>query len=265
MKAKRSLGQNFLRDTSVVNRIVGALGPVGDRTIVEIGAGRGALTEKLLEEAGRLIAIEFDRDMIDILTERFGPWEKLTLVNADALDIEYLDFLRKDDIPAKLVANLPYNISTPILQSLAAQRQLFSTMVLMFQKEVVERITATPGGKERGFLSVIVEDAFATEYLFDVPPDAFRPVPRVWSSVVRLTPKASVAGDPVLFRKVVSVSFTQKRKTILNNLKAFLRDPQGMLADAGIDGIRRAETLTLEEWRRLIGIISSSRQPGPHS
>lgn len=262
MKAKRSLGQNFLRDPDIINRIVRALGPIDDRTVVEIGPGRGALTEKLLENAGRLIAIEFDRDMTAILTERFGSRNNLTLVNADALDVEYSDLLKNADKPAKVVANLPYNISTPILQSLAEQRQLFSMMILMFQKEVVERITAAPGGKERGFLSVIVEDAFETEYLFDVPPEVFRPVPKVWSSVVRLTPKSVSGIDPVLFRKVVSISFAQKRKTLLNNLKTLFTDPNDLLADAGIDGIRRAETLTLDEWRRLADTIRSRPQSG---
>ena len=258
MRAKRSLGQNFLRDGGFIDRIVRALGTIEGRAIIEIGPGRGALTEKLLEGAGRLIAIEFDRDMIAILTQRFGGHENLTLINADALDVEYSNLLKDADIPAKLIANLPYNISTPILQSLAEQRHLFSTIVLMFQKEVVERITAPPGGKERGFLSVIVEDAFETEYLFDVPPYAFSPVPKVWSSVVRLTPKQGVIVDPVLFRKVVSISFAQKRKTILNNLKALFEDPQSILADAGINGIRRAETLTLDEWRKLTDIIQST-------
>ena len=116
--------------------------------------------------------------------------------------------------------------------------------------------------KERGFLSVIVEDAFETEYLFDVPPDAFRPIPKVWSSVVLLRPKPAVIGDPVLFRKIVSVSFAQKRKTILNNLKALFKDPQYILADAGIDGLRRAETLTLDEWRRLTDATKSRPQSG---
>ncbi len=260
MRAKKSLGQNFLRDPEVILRIVQTLGPIEESTVVEIGPGRGALTEKLLENAGRLIAIEFDRDMIAILNERFGRCDNFTLINADALNVDYSPLVNteNDQAPAKLVANLPYNISTPILQSLAAQRVLFSTIVLMFQKEVVERITAPAGGKERGFLSVIVEDAFETERLFDVPPEAFTPVPKVWSSVVRLKPKPFVVADPVLFRKLVSSSFAQKRKTLLNNLKPVMNDPQSVLADAGIIGSRRAETLTLDEWRKLTEVVVSS-------
>ncbi len=259
MRAKKSLGQNFLRDAGIIDRIVHALGPIDESPVIEIGPGRGALTEKLLEKAGRVIAVEFDRDMIAILSERFGRSDKLTLVNADALNVDYSALLSAEDspTPAKLVANLPYNISTPILQSLVAQRALFSTLVLMFQKEVVQRITAAPGGKERGFLSVIVEDAFETEALFDVPPTAFTPVPKVWSSVVRLTPKPFSNAAPAVFRRLVSASFAQRRKTILNNLRSILKQPEEALETAGIEGRRRAETLTLDEWRRLADVVRS--------
>ncbi len=250
MRAKRSLGQNFLRDTAVISKIVDALGPIANEKVVEIGPGRGALTEKLLETAREVFAIEFDRDMVAILEERFAGHKNFHLINADALHFDYSQAVCLDN-PAKLVANLPYNISTPILQGLADQRELFSTMVLMFQREVVERITAPAGGKERGFLSVIVEDAFKTECLFDVSPESFRPVPKVWSSVVRLTPKPLSGLHTALFRKVVSASFAQRRKTLLNNLKAVLDDPVAILTKSGIDPQRRAETLTLEEFRQL--------------
>jgi 16S rRNA (adenine1518-N6/adenine1519-N6)-dimethyltransferase len=257
MRAKKSLGQNFLRDAGIIDRIVQALGPIDESTVIEIGPGRGALTEKLLEKAGRLIAIEFDRDMIAILNERFGGCDNLTLVNADALKVDYSQIIGMPGSvgKAKLVANLPYNISTPILQSLADQRSFFSTIVLMFQREVVDRISAAPGGKHRGFLSVIVEDAFQIERLFDVPPEAFTPVPKVWSSVVRLTPKPFPTADPAIFRKILSASFAQKRKTILNNLKVITPMPETALNTAGIESRRRAETLTLEEWRRLTDIV----------
>jgi 16S rRNA (adenine1518-N6/adenine1519-N6)-dimethyltransferase len=129
----------------------------------------------------------------------------------------------------------------------------------MFQREVVERITAPPGGKERGFLSVIVEDAFETENLFDVPPTSFIPVPKVWSSVVKLTPKPSTDFNAALFRSVVSASFAQKRKTLFNNLKSFLKDPSLVLVPAGIDGRRRAETLDLSEWRTLTAAIEQQK------
>ena len=261
MLAKRSLGQNFLRDPAIISKIIGALGPIVNETIVEIGPGRGALTEKLVETGSPVYAIEFDRDMIAILEERFAGNADLKLVNTDALNFDF-GSIASISKPAKLVANLPYNISTPILQSLANQRELFSTMVLMFQREVVERMTARAGGKDRGFLSVIVEDAFEHERLFDVAPTAFIPVPKVWSSVVRLTPKPRSDVDPDLFRKLVSVSVAQKRKTILNNLKTMLQDAGSTLASTGIDGKRRAETLELSEWRTLTKAIEHHRQHG---
>ena len=253
MRAKKSLGQNFLRDESAIKKIIGALDLRENETVVEIGPGRGALTETLLEQAGQVLVIEFDRDMIAVLTERFASYKNLDLIKADALNIDFAAILpdAAANGGAKLVANLPYNISTPILQRLIDQRGTFSTIVLMFQREVVERITARPGNKHRGYLSVLVENAFETEYLFDVPPEAFQPVPKVWSGVVRLKPKDSIFADYPIFRKVVSSSFAQKRKTILNNLKSVIDDAATILAASGIDAKRRAETLTLDEWKTL--------------
>jgi 16S rRNA (adenine1518-N6/adenine1519-N6)-dimethyltransferase len=182
------------------------------------------------------------------------------LVNDDALTVEFDELLKGKAVAgkAKLVANLPYNISTPILQRLIEHRALFSEIVLMFQREVVERITAKPGGKERGFLSVLVESAFETEYLFDVPPAAFYPVPKVWSAVVRLTPKEMQVEDEKAFRKLVSAAFVQKRKTILNNLRHNYERAEDLLQEAGIDVKRRAETLTLDEWIRLANLIAKN-------
>ena len=247
MRAKKSLGQNFLQDAPVIERIVNALHLAPDDTVIEIGPGRGALTETLLTRADKVIAIEFDLDMIAFLRQRFGA-SGLELVEGDVLDIGLGELVSET---AKLVGNLPYNISTPILQRLIECRESFSTIVLMFQREVVDRITATPGGRDRGFLSVLVEDAFVAERLFDVPPTAFQPAPKVWSSVVRLTPRFSRARNAKVFRGVVSASFAQKRKTILNNLKNVFPDAAATLHVANIDTGRRAETLTLDEWLRL--------------
>lgn len=258
MRAKKSLGQNFLRDVVVVKRIVDALDLQDSETVVEIGSGQGALTGELLERSGNVIAIEFDRDMIAILNERFASRENLTIVNRDALSVDFGEILdhKTADEKAKFVANLPFNISTPILRRLIDFRTLFSTMVLMFQREVVERIIAKPGGKERGYLSVLVENAFDTEFLFDVPPQAFDPVPKVWSSVIRLTPKESIVTDEMLFRRIISAGFAQRRKTILNNLKIFDAGAAIALEKAAIVGKRRAQTLTLEEWAALTAKFS---------
>src|ERR1035437_1263088 len=221
LRAKKSLGQNFLRDQSVVGRIVDALEISATDTVVEIGPGTGALTGELLNKADNVIAIEFDRDLIEPLRDRFGKSQKLVLINADALHLSFADRpeIKTAAGKVKLVANLPYNLSTPILQRLIEQRHLFFSLVLMFQREVVARITAAPGTKDRGYLSVLVENAFETEYLFDVVPSAFYPVPKVWSAVVRLTPKPSASPDDAVFRGLLSAAFEQKRKTILNNLK----------------------------------------------
>jgi 16S rRNA (adenine1518-N6/adenine1519-N6)-dimethyltransferase len=260
--AKRSFGQNFLVDQNVVQKIIRALDVQPEDTIVEIGSGRGALTETLVEKAGRVIAIELDRDLIPVLTARFGVFKNFELVAVDALDADFGKMIGSEE-PVKLVANLPYNISTAILQKLSDQRQHFSELILMFQKEVVDRITARPGHKERGFLSVLVEASFESEKLFDVPGKAFRPVPKVMSSVVRLTPKPSILSDEAHFRKVVSRGFLQKRKTIFNNFKSEFDDAQSVLQAAGIDPGRRAETLDLQEWIRLADIIAGTSDNRP--
>lgn len=257
MRAKKSLGQNFLNDPAVVDRIVSALDLGPDDSVVEIGPGHGALTEQLIRQAGRVIAIEFDRDLVVPLNARFDGHANFSLISGDALSIDLADVLR-ETTPGqnKLAANLPYNISTPILQRLIEFRHIFSRLVLMFQKEVVERITAMPGNSDRGFLSVLVENAFETEHLFDVPPTAFRPVPKVWSAVVRLTPTRSTVQDEKRFRDLLSRAFGQKRKTILNNLKGTVGNAAQTLADADIDPGRRAETLSLDEWARVTDLLT---------
>lgn len=249
--AKKSFGQNFLVDERVVGKIIDALNLDGSETVIEIGAGRGALTERLIEKAGKVVAIELDRDLIPVLQARFGVFGNFRLVEADALKANFAEIIGTDE-KVKLVANLPYNISTAILQRLSDHRHIFSELILMFQREVVERITARPGHKERGFLSVLVEASFDSQKLFDVPGKAFRPVPMVMSSVVRLTPIDTQIDDPILFRKIVSKGFLQKRKTIFNNFKGDFEDAKKILEAAGIDANRRSETLSLIEWIELV-------------
>lgn len=257
MKAKKSLGQNFLRDAAVARRIVNALDLSAADTVVEIGPGTGALTEYLIESGANVIAVEFDRDLIPELQRKFSAAKNFHLVHADALHLA-LAYLSDDKV--KIAANLPYNIATPILQRLAGGRENIAALVLMFQREVVERIIAAPGTKPRGYLSVVAQNAFEAERLFDVPPSAFSPVPKVWSSVVRLTPRAK-AADETEFLRLVSLAFAHKRKTLLNNLKADIPDASDTLVAAGIDASRRAETLTLEEWRFLFAAIKKAGTP----
>lgn len=263
----RRLGQHFLRDQRIIQRIVDAFAPKPEETVVEIGPGTGALTSLLVERAGRVIAVEFDDKLAPVLQERFGGFENFRLVMADALTTDFCAEIRPA-LKARLVANLPYNISTAILQRLIAQRQCFDELVLMLQKEVVERVLAPPGTSDRGFISVLVEAYCEAEKLFDVAPGAFRPPPKVWSSVIRLTFRPRINTEVLnhdLLWETVSAGFAQKRKTILNNL----RHAQGRLQDvlkrnggasivlckANVDLQRRAETLTLEEWGRIVQAI----------
>jgi 16S rRNA (adenine1518-N6/adenine1519-N6)-dimethyltransferase len=221
-RAKKSLGQNFLADESFARRIVAALGPRADETVIEIGPGRGALTGLLVGAAGRVLAVEYDRTLVSLLRGRFGGREDFEVIEADALSVEFCEVIKPAE-RARVVANLPYNISTAILQRLIEQRACVGEMVLMLQREVVERITAPPGGGERGYLSVFVEAFCEAEALFDVPPGAFRPVPKVWSTVARLRVRGAPSfevGDEKLLWRVVSAGFAQRRKTIFNNLRS---------------------------------------------
>jgi len=255
--AKKSFGQNFLVDRNYISKIIRALNPQPGEIIIEIGAGRGALTENLIESGANVIAVELELNMIAVLRERFAGRENFNLVESDALKVSFDEIInRKSQIAnrkfLKLVANLPFNISTAILQRLIEQRGVFTEMILMFQREVVERIAAQTGNSARGFLTVMTEAYLETEKLFDVPPKAFLPAPKVWSAVVRMKPKATVEiENEEFFRKIVSAGFRQKRKTIMNNLKNEFGNAEKVLADCGIDKQRRAETLTIEEWKCL--------------
>ena len=250
--AKKSFGQNFLVDQNYIDKIISALDPKENETVIEIGAGRGALTEKLVESGANIVAVELEREMISVLKEKFGERGNFLLVESDALKVDFSRFKIQDSkSKIKLVANLPYYISTAILRTLIEQREVFSEMILMFQREVVERITAEAGNKERGFLTVLVEAYLEAEKLFDVPPNAFCPAPKVSSAVVRLLPKENTDIDDELFYKIISAAFRQKRKTIFNNLKDDFADVGSVLSDCRIDLQRRAESLTIKEWHCL--------------
>jgi 16S rRNA (adenine1518-N6/adenine1519-N6)-dimethyltransferase len=265
--AKRRFGQNFLVDRGVVERIIAAVAPRPDETIIEIGPGSGALTARLLESTGRVVAIEFDRDLVPPLREKFSDAANLHLIEADALTTDFCAAIAPAQ-RARVVANLPYNIATAVLQRLIDQRSCLSEMTLMLQREVVDRITAEAGSSERGYLSVLVEAYCEAEKLFDVAPQAFRPVPKVWSTVVSLRVRPKIAAevrDEALLLKIVSAGFAQRRKTILNNLRdaptpiqELLKKRGGasiVLCDACIPPLRRAETFTLEEWALLANAI----------
>jgi 16S rRNA (adenine1518-N6/adenine1519-N6)-dimethyltransferase len=263
----KRLGQHFLRDQRTIHRIIDALAPKADETIVEIGPGTGALTAVLVERAGRLIAVEFDKKLVPLLQEHFSGFSNFKLVMADALTVDLCAEIQPAR-SARLVANLPYNISTAILQRLIAQRACLAEMVLMLQREVVDRLLAPAGTTDRGFISVLVEAYCEAEKLFDVAPGAFRPPPKVWSSVMRLKSRPRInteVADEALLWEVVSAGFAQKRKTILNNLRhasgrlqELLKRNGGasiVLCKANVELQRRAETLTLEEWGKIVQAI----------
>ena len=255
--AKKRFSQNFLIDQNVANRIVAAAGLAGGDFAVEIGPGRGVLTEPLLATGASLTCIEIDFKLADRLKERYLGRAGIDFIVGDALKISFIDLSEEKGKRLKLVSNLPYNISGPVLAKFLEERAAFSVMVLMFQKEVADRITAGPGTKDYGSLSVLAYAYTDVKRLFDIPPHLFRPVPKVTSTVLLFrvleAPRVSVP-DEALFKRVVRGGFTGRRKTLINSLAAagFVKEEAASaLQEAGIDPKRRGETLTPEEFSKL--------------
>jgi 16S rRNA (adenine1518-N6/adenine1519-N6)-dimethyltransferase len=250
--ARRRFGQNFLVDPHYVARIVDAVAPAPGDNLVEIGPGLAALTRSLVERAGHLTAIEIDRDLAARLAADF-PEDRLTLVVADALQFDVSTLGHG----LRIVGNLPYNISSPLLFHLAAHADRLRDLHVMLQKEVVARMTAVPGTSDYGRLSVMLQATFAIRRLFTVPPGAFRPVPKVESAVARLVPlgeRKPAIVDGALFARVVAAAFGQRRKTLRNALSA-LCDATA-LAAAGIDPAARGETLSVADFVRLANALA---------
>ncbi|WP_305045673.1 16S rRNA (adenine(1518)-N(6)/adenine(1519)-N(6))-dimethyltransferase RsmA [Geoalkalibacter sp.] len=252
-RPRKRFGQNFLRDQSVIERILEAARLDGGSRVLEIGPGLGALTDRLLESAGRVEVMEIDRDLVTRLEERRHP--RLGIHQGDALLLSWDEVLREP--PYTLVANLPYNISSQILFRILDCRHLFERLVLMFQKEVGERLCAAPGTGEYGILSVLCPLWFDIRRVVLVRPGAFFPPPKVDSVVLAFealpAPRAAVA-DEAFFRRVVKAAFAQRRKTLRNTLKAagFAEvDVLAALGDCAIDPQARGETLSLEQFARL--------------
>jgi 16S rRNA (adenine1518-N6/adenine1519-N6)-dimethyltransferase len=260
MPVKPRLGQNFLVDAQAASRIAAALGDVSARTVVEIGPGRGAITGALASTAGRLIAIELDRELAAGLRERFAA-ERLTVIEQDVLRFDFAAAAGQAGRKLSVAGNLPYYITSPILLKLAESHAALELAVLMVQREVAERITASPGSRDYGLLSVTVQMYGAVESLFTLPPSAFAPRPKVDSTVFRwrFAPRFAELGvEEAGFVRFLRQVFAQKRKTLANNLRAAgvaAGDAATALADAGIDAHARAEAVPLEGlaalWRRL--------------
>jgi 16S rRNA (adenine1518-N6/adenine1519-N6)-dimethyltransferase len=251
--AKKSLGQNFLFDPAILGRIIEAASIGPDDTIVEIGPGPGRLTTLLSKVAKKVVAIELDSDLYIKLQDELAGRENVELVLGDALKYRY------DDLGSfKVVANIPYYITTPIIFSLIAARDNLVSMTLTIQKEVAQRIVANPGTKDYGVLSLAVQYHADPEIKFIIPAGAFRPVPKVDSAVIhmhiRKTPKVIVADEALLF-KIIRAGFSQRRKTLSNALKPLMPDIKDVLIDTGIDPGRRGETLSMDEFAILAAHI----------
>jgi len=252
-RRRRALGQHFLIDNAVAERAVALAELPRGATVLEIGPGRGALTEVLLAAGHRVVAVEYDQDLAAQLAAA-RPGDELTVIHADFLRLD-LDLLPASPLP--VVANLPYATGTAIVARLLEHPARFPRIVVMLQREVAQRLAAAPGSRAYGSLSVLTALRARVSLLFDVAPEAFVPRPAVESSVVRLDvlPSTPVAiDDPARFRRIVHFAFAQRRKTLRNSLGAGLGDvglAERALAGAGIDPMRRAETCSLEEFAEL--------------
>lgn len=250
-QARKRFGQNFLHDQRVIEKIVRSVNPRAGENIVEIGPGLAALTAPLISECDALTVVELDRDLAAGLPRRVSHPERLTIIEADALKYDFTQLFQVDK-PLRIVGNLPYNISTPLLFHLLTFDGQVKDMHFMLQKEVVDRITAQPNTKEYGRLSVMIQYYSQVTFLFEVPAGAFNPPPKVTSAVFRLEPHANkpiVAQDEKALARLVAHVFTQRRKTLRNSLKGML--PEGGFERAGVDPMARPETLSLGQFVAL--------------
>jgi 16S rRNA (adenine1518-N6/adenine1519-N6)-dimethyltransferase len=248
---RKRFGQNFLHDQGVIAQILANLNAKPGEHWLEIGPGQGALTAPLLAKGVILDVVELDRDLVALLQRKFNGYPHLSIHSADALKFDFTQ-LAKPGEKLRVVGNLPYNISTPLLFHLLETTDCMADMVFMLQKEVVDRICAAPGNKQYGRLSIMMQYYCQAECLFDVHPESFDPIPQVMSSIVRLTPydtQPVVVKDKALFDKIVAQAFSQRRKTLRNSLKTLVNDD--VFTSLGIDPGARAETISLSCFAEL--------------
>ncbi len=253
-KTKKRFGQHFLHDHSVIEKLIYEINPKPSDKIIEIGPGLGALTFPLLDRIDSLDVVEIDRDVIARLQQKNNA--KLIIHGVDALKFDFKT-LQQNDKPLRIVGNLPYNISTPLIFHLLEYKNCISDMHFMLQNEVVKRITATPGTKAYGRLSVMVQYHCQTEYLFFVGPESFKPQPKVDSAILRLTPWQKPpfkAYDEGLLSSIVAQAFSMRRKTLRNNLKKIISSEH--IESLGIDPGLRAESLHVEEFVKLANLVT---------
>ena len=257
IRMSKKLGQNFLIDEHVVNSIVAAAGIKPGDAVLEIGPGIGTLTQGLAEAGANVTAVEIDRRLIEVLSKTLEGYENVRVVHGDILRIDISETVGAPQY--KVVANLPYYITTPIIMGLLEARMPIDVLVTMVQKEVAQRMVATPGTKDYGSLSVAVQYYTKAEIMFIVKPDSFIPPPSVESAVIRCTilDKPPVEVNEKIFFRVVKAAFAQRRKTLLNTLKTTgvpVESLKVILAAAGIDGTRRGETLSIDEFAALANV-----------
>ena len=248
---RKRFGQNFLQNDGVIQAIAKAIAPCDSDHIVEIGPGQGALTDAIIHSGCKLDAVELDRDLMTVLLASFSIYPGFTLHSADALTFDFKQ-LQENGECLRVIGNLPYNISTPLIFKLLESTAIIQDMHFMLQLEVVQRLAAQPGSKHWGRLGIMAQYDCDVSLLFEVPPEAFFPPPKVQSAIVRLVPKTP-AQKPQCARhklaKVVQLAFAQRRKTLRNNLKGVFDDAS--LTTLGIDPGCRAETLTLDTFVTL--------------
>ena len=254
-KAKKKFGQNFLVDETIIADIISAIRPEPDDNLVEIGPGLGALTRPLLQKLKHLHVVEIDRDILARLAQEYPqPASRLIIHAGDALEFD----LATLDAPLRIVGNLPYNISTPLLFHFAAHAARITDMHFMLQNEVVERMVAAHSTPAYGRLSVMLQYRFYMEKLLDVPPGSFRPAPKVNSAIVRMIPLPAdriIVKNEKLFGEIVGTSFGQRRKTLRNTLKSFLNEME--FAQLGINPQMRAENLSVADFAKIAAYVDA--------
>jgi len=259
-KARKRFGQNFLNDSRIIHQIIMAINPAPTDHVVEIGPGQGAITEPLLDTRCQLDVVELDRDLVERLAVRFSQNEQFTLHSADALTFDFAAL--RTDKKLRIIGNLPYNISTPLLFHLMAQAQHIQDMHFMLQKEIVNRLQAQPGSKQFGRLSIMIQLHCTVEALFDVDPECFDPKPKVMSSIVRLIPHPSqkyCIDDKPQFESIIKSAFAQRRKTIRNTLKKMCTEDD--LSAVNINPSLRAEALSIDDFVNLSNHLSAKQLP----
>jgi len=257
-KAKKRFGQNFLIDDQIIRQITDIFATPKriEHKLIEIGPGKGALTNALLQQGHSVTALELDRDLIPILQTKFSHHQTFTLQQGDALQTDIAALA--GELPMRLVGNLPYNVATPLIFKLLEDIDKVIDLHFMLQWEVVARLCAQPGDQHYGQLSVVVQNLCQTTALFEVPPEAFSPAPKVQSGFVSLTPRSEPIVDKNLhatFNTLVKTSFAHRRKTLRNNLKGVLDTEQ--IIEAGIDPGARAETLSIESYATLAAMCAN--------